>query len=66
MTLFDIVLPELKFENVEEIVKICRDIHQDRVNGRVRNTKIQQWDKYWVNAYNLVLSVLERNKNGEI
>ena len=53
-------LPELKPENVEAIIETCRDIHQDCIDRRKRNTKLQRWDKYWVDAYNLVLQELRK------
>ena len=62
MRLYGIKLPELKKENAGEIIRTCRDIHQNEINRRQRNTRAQQWDKYWVAAYNLVLERLERNR----
>ena len=62
MKLYNTDLPELKAENAEKIIKTCRDIHQQAVDRRTRNTEIQKWDKYWVNAYNVVLEVLKNKR----
>jgi len=57
--LYNTDLPDLKPENAQEIIKTCRDIHSLYIKGRKRNTKMQKWDRYWVNAYNVVLEVLK-------
>ena len=62
MVAYGISLPELSPENAEVIIETCRDIHQNVVDGRKRNTKLQRWDKYWVVAYNLVLQELRKRK----
>lgn len=62
MKLYNTDLPELKPENAQEIIKTCRDIHQQAIDRRKRNTQIQKWDKYWVNAYNVVLEVLKNKR----
>jgi len=51
-------VPELEAKNAEEIIKTCRDIHQMFIDRRKYNSRKQQWDKYWVAAYNIVLDRL--------
>lgn len=62
LKLYGVNLPDIKKKNATKIIRTCRDIHQMWINGRKRNSKMQIWDKYWVNAYNLVLSVLKEGK----
>jgi len=61
MRLYNTDLPEPMAENAVDIIKCCRGIHQKYVDRRKRNTKMQQWDKYWIDAYNVVLKVLQRS-----
>lgn len=60
MKMYGIDLPEIKPENAKAIINICRDIHQLYIDNRKRNSKMQKWDIYWVNAYNVVLKELEK------
>lgn len=62
MILYGVNLPDLKCVNAKSIIQTCRDIHQQEIYRRKRNTKMQKWDKYWVDAYNIVLEVLTNNK----
>lgn len=62
MKLYGINLPELTNGNEIKILETCRDIHQYYINKRKRNTKAQRWDKYWVDAYNLIIKTLKENK----
>lgn len=63
MILYGVKLPEIKCGNEIEILKTCRDIHQNLVNRRKRNTCIQEWDKYWVEAYNFIIKTLKGKVN---
>lgn len=58
MRLCNIELPKINPENAKVIIGICQKIHQDAVDKRKRNTILQQWDKYWVDAYDAVLEAL--------
>lgn len=60
MKLYNVELPEPIPENATEIIKCCRDIHQIHIDRRKRNTRMQQWDKYWVKAYNAVLKRIRK------
>lgn len=62
MKLYGTDLPELKSENAKIIIRTCRDIHQLYIDKRKRNSKMQEWDKYWVSAYNVVLKELDKIK----
>lgn len=58
MELYGLDLPELVPENAELIIETCQAIHQGYYDKRKRNTKAQKWDKYWIDAYNIVLEAL--------
>jgi hypothetical protein len=58
MKLYGIDLPDIRKENAVEILKICRDIHLREVRRRIKNINMQKWDKYWVDAYNMILEIL--------
>lgn len=46
--------------NLITAIKIARRIHQDSVDWHTRNTKVNQWDKYWVQVYDKVIDELEK------
>ena len=53
--IINLEIPEPISENSIRILETCRDLHQEEINFRKRNTKKQKWDKYWVDAYNAVI-----------
>ncbi len=61
MRLYGRELPEPTPANTSQAIRIARKIHQDLIDGRVRNTEVQRWDQYWVKIYDIVLEQLRRN-----
>jgi len=55
MRLYGIDLPEVKKENAEKILTICKNIHLNYIKKRQRNTIMQKWDNYWVKAYSMII-----------
>ncbi len=51
-------LPEPITENTSKAIRIAKRLHQDEVNRLEENPKSQEWDKYWIEIYDLVLEQL--------
>lgn len=63
MNLYHVDLPDLIPENLIEILETCRNIHQQYINNRVKNTLMNKWDMYWVKAYNYVIAEIKLCKD---
>lgn len=59
MILFGYDLPEPVAANTHKAIEIARNIHQEEVDSRVRNTQMQKWDRYWVKIYDIILTQLK-------
>jgi len=48
-------------ENIIEAVRIARNIHAEQVEKNKRIMVSYRWNEYWVQVYDNVLKVLEKN-----
>ena len=61
--LYGVDLPELKKKNAKKILITCRDIHTLHINKRQgKDTTLDEWDSYWVDAYNLIIGILKERQ----
>lgn len=59
MKLYGIDLPAP--DNIIEAVKIARNIHAKENERKKRRMVTHRWNEYWVQVYDNVLKVLEKN-----